>query len=40
MYVFADDAKFLRHIGTADDCNSMQQAVDTFKFGQEYGYSI
>ena len=31
MYVFADDTKFFRHIVTADDCNSLQQAVDALQ---------
>jgi len=31
MSVFADDAKFFRHIVTPDNCNSLQQAVDAIQ---------
>ena len=31
VYAFADDAKFFRHILTADDSNDLQRAVDALQ---------
>ena len=38
VFVFADDAKFFRHILTVDDSKSLQNALSPYKIGPNNGY--